>query len=243
MEPGPTKIAKADAAARGLKRYFTGVPCKHGHVCERYTKRSLCVDCCADKRARWGMEHPDRVKAGFSKWYTENREKSIAAATAWRKANPEKRRATNQAWTEANREKVRESYRQHYWANRPAMLEKHAAKRIRRRDQDRIYRAKYLQDHLMEHSLHEHKRRARKRGSGGEITPSDLLDIFIRQRHRCAYCRRKLVRVKKHTDHIVALAKGGSNDRRNAQILCATCNLKKGAKDPVDFARSLGMLI
>lgn len=27
------------------KRYFTGVPCKNGHIAERYTKCSVCVEC------------------------------------------------------------------------------------------------------------------------------------------------------------------------------------------------------
>ena len=30
-------ISHAEAKAQGLKRYFTGKPCKHGHVAEIYT--------------------------------------------------------------------------------------------------------------------------------------------------------------------------------------------------------------
>ena len=35
-------ISRADAKARGLKRYFTGIPCKHGHVSERNTSTTGC---------------------------------------------------------------------------------------------------------------------------------------------------------------------------------------------------------
>ncbi len=41
----PTIITRADAAANGKKRYFTGVPCKKGHVAERYVKNTACVGC------------------------------------------------------------------------------------------------------------------------------------------------------------------------------------------------------
>ena len=36
-------ITRADAKALGLKRYFTGKPCKHGHVAER-TMNRICVE-------------------------------------------------------------------------------------------------------------------------------------------------------------------------------------------------------
>lgn len=38
-------ITRAEANARGLKRYFNGNPCKHGHVGERRTSTGLCVEC------------------------------------------------------------------------------------------------------------------------------------------------------------------------------------------------------
>jgi len=38
-------ITRAEAKERGLKRYFTGKPCKHGHICERNISNSGCVEC------------------------------------------------------------------------------------------------------------------------------------------------------------------------------------------------------
>jgi len=47
-------ISRAEAKAKGLKRYFTGKPCKHGHVAERQVFNATCVDCqrAANKRSR-----------------------------------------------------------------------------------------------------------------------------------------------------------------------------------------------
>ncbi|HFT9902344.1 TPA: hypothetical protein ACGTKE_001157 [Escherichia coli] len=38
-------ITRIDAAKRGLKRYYTGKPCKHGHDSERWVYNGHCVEC------------------------------------------------------------------------------------------------------------------------------------------------------------------------------------------------------
>jgi hypothetical protein len=45
MKAPPTLITKEQAKARGRKLYFTGEPCQHGHVCERFVRRAWCVEC------------------------------------------------------------------------------------------------------------------------------------------------------------------------------------------------------
>lgn len=46
-------ISRADAKEMGLGRYFTGEPCRHGHLSERYVACGRCVECdqIATKRA------------------------------------------------------------------------------------------------------------------------------------------------------------------------------------------------
>lgn len=38
-------ITRSEAINRKILRYFTGVPCKRGHLVERYTLNSACIDC------------------------------------------------------------------------------------------------------------------------------------------------------------------------------------------------------
>lgn len=38
-------ISKKDAEAAGLKKYFTGKACKHGHITYRYVQSSTCAAC------------------------------------------------------------------------------------------------------------------------------------------------------------------------------------------------------
>jgi hypothetical protein len=39
------RITRKQALALGLKRYFTGKPCCHGHVVERLASAGTCVEC------------------------------------------------------------------------------------------------------------------------------------------------------------------------------------------------------
>jgi 5-methylcytosine-specific restriction endonuclease McrA len=58
----------------------------------------------------------------------------------------------------------------------------------------------------------------------------------------CHWCRKRCAK-DFHIDHIVALARGGLHEARNLCISCPTCNLSKGAKDPLTFARNKGLLL
>lgn len=86
------------------------------------------------------------------------------------------------------------------------------------------------------------RRKARLVSVGGSHTAEDIKKLLERQKHRCAYCRRS-IKKKRHIDHRVPLKLGGSNDPSNLQALCPKCNLSKGAKDPLHFANSLGLLL
>lgn len=38
-------ISRLDAAAKNLKKYYTGLPCKHGHLAPRWVCNTACEDC------------------------------------------------------------------------------------------------------------------------------------------------------------------------------------------------------
>lgn len=88
--------------------------------------------------------------------------------------------------------------------------------------------------------LEAHRRRGRLAGADGVFTQADVERIFALQKGKCAGCRK---RRKLTIDHIVPLAKGGSNWPSNLQGLCRTCNCRKQAADPIDFMQSMGALL
>ena len=46
--------SREEAKARGLDRYFTGSPCKHGHIAPRYVSTTNCVPCQVEHARRHG---------------------------------------------------------------------------------------------------------------------------------------------------------------------------------------------
>lgn len=224
-------ITRAEARALGLKRYFTGKPCRRGHIAERQVSNLTCMGCTNEKQ-RAAYPSRDRVaeRERLRAWNAANRDKVNARQ---REANKTPERiAYKAAWYTANRERIAAKrkaepgkYREINIASAKAWV---AANPDRAREHGR---------------LHARKRRAQKHGSNGTHTAADLSEILAAQGHRCAYCRANLKRVKKHVDHIKPLALGGSNGRENLQYLCAPCNQSKSAKDPVDYAKSIGLLI
>ena len=98
---------RAEAKAQGASHYFTGTPCKQGHVAPRKTK-GACVAClaqewrkAADTRAEYfrAYNRQEEVKERKHAWYQENREQ-VAQAAATRPAHV--KREYQAAWKERN---------------------------------------------------------------------------------------------------------------------------------------------
>jgi 5-methylcytosine-specific restriction endonuclease McrA len=87
-----------------------------------------------------------------------------------------------------------------------------------------------------------YNRLAMKKRVGGKHTAADIKRLFRLQRGKCACCRVSIADGY-HVDHIQPLVLGGSNDKANLQLLCPTCNLRKGAKPPERWAAENGRLL
>jgi len=92
----PNIIGRNEARALGLKRFFTGKPCKHGHVAEHEVSGGKCMECRRERRA-----------ANLEKVRERDRE----SARKYRAADPERVRENWRRWRAANLEKAREGER------------------------------------------------------------------------------------------------------------------------------------
>ena len=89
---------------------------------------------------------------------------------------------------------------------------------------------------------HRDNRRAAKKGAPGRIAKGRVEQLLRLQRGRCPVCKKKFGRTY-HLDHIYPLSRGGEHHALNIQLLCASCNLSKGANDPLVFMRRRGFLL
>ncbi|SDH09629.1 HNH endonuclease [Paraburkholderia phenazinium] len=90
--------------------------------------------------------------------------------------------------------------------------------------------------------LQRRKRRAIEKSAPGTHTVADIKRLLGLQRGCCAVCHKPLNNVY-HVDHRIALARGGSNDWMNLQLLHPRCNMRKHAKDPIEFMQEQGFLL
>jgi 5-methylcytosine-specific restriction endonuclease McrA len=111
----------------------------------------------------------------------------------------------------------------------------------RTKEASQLRHKRWLEANPFKRREHEAARRA-KAGKSERYTATDVNVLLIAQRSRCAYCG-KSIRRGFHVDHIMPLSKGGSNGRKNIQLLCQRCNQTKHAQHPLDFARSKGLLV
>jgi hypothetical protein len=123
----PKIITRKEAQALGLKRFFTGKPCKHGHVCERHVCDRICVDCkaCRNRERKRNLrQNPARVK--------RSPEEALLAR---------RKRMADPAYRQRERERGRERRADPAYRERERERRADPAYRERKREQDRKRRA------------------------------------------------------------------------------------------------------
>jgi 5-methylcytosine-specific restriction endonuclease McrA len=219
-EPSATIISRQDARTLGLTHFFTGIQCRHGHLDVRYTCNAQCKMCRLEAERKWIAKNPAR-NARNLQWYYLNhkreKEKQRERNRIYRRkltATQKRDRSCVQLlWRKKNRKYIREVVKR-WRANNPLRVRKQAS-----------------------------DRRARKLAAPGSHTLDDIAAIFLAQGGRCAGCGILLTVKTRTVDHITPLSRGGSNDKRNLQIMCRSCNSSKRARDAIEFSQSRGLLL
>lgn len=73
-------ISLRDAERSGLKHYFTGKPCNHGHLAPRYVSTWRCVVCTKDRVVKWQRENPEKSRAKNKRYYDRYPERILAGS-------------------------------------------------------------------------------------------------------------------------------------------------------------------
>jgi len=107
-------ITRSEARSLGLPTYFTGKPCKRGHIDARHVSSRACCTCTRDRLKGWRKANPslrleqkrrqrdrnrDSNNAAHRRWRAKNVEKARAWATAWKLiTNPRRRKEASKEW-------------------------------------------------------------------------------------------------------------------------------------------------
>jgi HNH endonuclease len=153
----PTIIMREEARQAGLKRYFVGEPCKHGHVAPRLVRDNACLEC---------------RRIGTNKWRLNNRTHIYAENREWRAEHPELVAAQQRRWYLANAERLRAKAKINSVAWRADNPDKHAAKERTRRARKRACGGSHDADDIAEIRKAQKDRCAAcgvKLNGGGEV--------------------------------------------------------------------------
>lgn len=162
------KISRKQAKELGLKKYYTGSPCKHGHVAQRYVNGFKCTICAnmdsdkyadyykqyrklnskkACKRAKdWCKNNPDRAKKlrdkSTKKYRSEKRDHYLLKRREYYVRNIDRERSRHRKYRDQNRERVNKISTESYHRHRDKNLKKNKIYKENNKPKFREYQAR-----------------------------------------------------------------------------------------------------
>jgi len=197
-------VTRSEAKALGLVRYFTGEPCKSGHIDERNVSSGSCLACM-------------RLKATAIRSTDDGRARYAKSKRDHRARNKEKCREYGKRYREDHADEHSARFRRwHESASKDPEYRGRKAAATRRWSSENKGRAR-LADSI---------KRARRRNA----RPADFgeLDrLVIEEAFDLARRREEQTGIKWHVDHMVPLSRGGAHSWDNIQVIPAEVNLWK----------------
>jgi len=168
-------------------------------------------------------EHREEIAANqkiYNKMYNEKHQKKLVTKRkVYCKEHREEIAARQKVYQEGHREEIA-TYKKIY-------QEEHQEKIA-------TYQKMYREGHLEQFRTYSMQRRARKAGASGHATIEQIQARWDYYGNKCYICGKDAEAI----DHVVPLAKGGSNWPANLRPICSKCNLKKSSKWPYDFKQA-----
>jgi hypothetical protein len=200
-------ISKKKAIEQGLDLYFTGKPCKRGHLSERYVKSRCCVQC----QEQYRLENKEKHLEYWKNRYESNKEDILEYWKEYRENNKEIISERAKIYHENNRTQIIARVKTYVQNNKEHVSE---------------YQKTYRQENLDVVRHHSAKRRARHKQAVVEWADNNKIKEIYTE---CEVVS-KSIGVVHHVDHIVPLTHKlvcGLHNEFNLQVLTAKENLAK----------------
>lgn len=224
-------ISREDARKAGLKRFFTGVECRHGHVCERYVCDGVCVECERLRRQRPGhLERALRAEQRAEDDRLREAARAVGETRYWsiRLCGCEDHNEDGRC---LRRARERSRYPSCVRCENIAQARRDRSEKGRERDRLRSQteaRRKYV-------NLYMAKRRSRIRATLAGAGPEEIARIDAL--YDAADVLRRVCGLDVEVDHTFPLSKGGPHREWNLEIMFVKENRGVGGKhDRLDYA-------
>lgn len=183
----------------------------------------------------WVKNNPEKVKAIHKRYRRRHSERLRAYkrkyARDWYGRHPERARAISRHWACNHPEKVKAM--SHHYYQTHCEERKAASRRYRKKNPQKVKRI--LDQWRKENpgKLKEHRawRRTREMKADGYASADQIMARIAYYGFLCYLCGDDY----EHIDHVIPMAKGGSNWPANLRPICVTCNLSKGDKSLDEF--------
>jgi hypothetical protein len=233
-------ISRKEAMERGLKYYFTGKPCKHGHIEKRHTKRKVCAGC--DKyhkkviterlKQQGKYYHGKPCDKGHTLKFSANRTCVECSAN---RLTEEERKEYKKKYYSKNYQKISE-YNKKYEANNRELINRrrrewHANRSPELKEKHDKYLQQYRKDNKAKHAARNSRRRkAIELATPDWVNYQSIIDVYIQRENKS-----REDGIVYHVDHIAPLINNfvcGLHVPWNLQVITAKENMSKSNKLP-----------
>lgn len=192
-------------------------PCKACGTVDR-RPNGRCRPCSEANEKAWKSANKEKVRKASREWSKTNRTKCNEKGKTWRAANPEAFKAAKRKWLAkpGNKEKTRVA--EIDWRERNRATKRLHWLRWKKRNPEgaRAIRARV---------------RAKRYGAEGQHSAEEWKTLFDSYGGLCVYCAAPATT----RDHVVPLARGGTDSIENIAPACLSCNARKGSHGMLAF--------
>lgn len=217
-------ITREDAESQGLKRYYTGKPCRRGHAGERYTGSRKCVECTKESVYR----RLDKNREFMKNRYRNNKKKLAAESRAYHHANKLSISEKHKKYRIENKEHL-DRYHRDWMDNNAEHVSKYQSEyREKNKEILREYNKRYYLENRHLYSAYRRKRQAAEMQRAIPLSDSHTREL-IHLYEQCSLLRN--LGYDYHVDHVVPLrgkSVSGLHVPWNLQVIPADINRSKG---------------
>lgn len=112
------KISRDKAKQQNLKRYYTSIPCKYGHISERTVSEGKCIECIKINQKNYRINNKEKIAIRDKKYYEKNKEKKALYLKQYRQDKKEEIAITKRIYRNNNKEKVALTEKEWYQNNK-----------------------------------------------------------------------------------------------------------------------------